>query len=239
MILSSQTLTGVTTKQSLIEDIDFLVGTDSNSYPLADKLRNINSHYGDVVALILEANDRWEWDDANRTDFPIGTCNLVANQQDYDLTGLSGLLKILRVEVADSSGTFSKLQPVDETQIGTAMSQFQSTAGTPQFYRETSNSVELYPKPSYNSVNGLKIYYQRSMSEFTTTSASSVPGFALPFHRILSLGASYDYAMANGKGNANQLFQRMELQKENLKNYYANRNKDVRPMLKPRVSNYE
>lgn len=240
MILSSSTLTGVTAKPSIIEDIDFLVGTDSNSYPLADKLRNINMHYYDVVALILESQSNWEWDDTNRTDFPIGTTNLVANQQDYDLSGLTGgLLKIVRIEAADSSGTFSKLQQIDESQIPMALSEFEKTAGTPKYYREIGSSIELYPKPSYNGTSGLKVYYQRAMSEFTNASASSVPGFAAPFHRILALGAAYDYALANNKPNANQLVQRMELQKVGLRDSYANRNREVKPIIRPRVSNYE
>ncbi len=108
MILSTNSLASVTAKPSLIEDIDFLVGSNSTSFPVADKLRIINKANYDVTTDILRYQSNWEFDDTNETDFPIATTNLVASQKDYALP--TTLVKLVRVEVKDSAGNFQKLQ---------------------------------------------------------------------------------------------------------------------------------
>ena len=82
------------TKQGLVEEIDFLLGTDATDYPTAQKTRNINRWFDRVISLILQADAKWEWDDTNYTDLPIATASLVANQQDYSISGTE-FLKIL------------------------------------------------------------------------------------------------------------------------------------------------
>jgi len=240
MILSSATLTGVTAKPSLIEDIDFFVNTDSNSYPLADKLRNINTHYYDVVSIILGAQSNWEWDDTNNTDYPIGTTNLVADQRDYSLP--SDFIKLLRVEILDASGSWRKLDQIDESQISSGLASTFTSNGTPQYYREIGNSIELYPKASSTGVTltaGLKIYTQRLPPLFTTSSAGTSPGFDARFHRILSYGAAYDYACAKSLPQANTLLQKKMALEALLREAYADRNREVAPMIRPRPQNYD
>lgn len=243
MILSSSNLSATTAKPSLIEDIDFLVGTDSTQYPLADKLRNINAWYYDVVTDILRYNSNWEWDDTNQTDFPIGTTNLVASQRDYGLP--ADFLKLLRVEVLDAGGSYRKLVEFDEQQVGVGLSEFMKTDGMPLYYREVGNSIELYPSPSATGTTltaGLKIYFQRHQVEFTNADASSSPGFAANFHRILSLGAAYDYAVVKLSANGTliaSLKGRIDEMRTALREYYSSRNKEVRPKLRPKARNFE
>lgn len=244
MILSTSTLTAVTAAPSIVEDIDFLLGTDSGQYPLAHKLRNVNLWFYNVVTDILQYNSNWEWDDTNKTDYPIGTTNLIASQKDYVLP--SSFLKILRVEVKDSAGNYQKVQEFDEQQVkGIGLSEFNKTDGLPLFYREIGNSIELYPAASASSTtltSGLKVYYQRAQSEFTNADAAVAPGFAAPFHRILSLGAAYDYASVKMTDNprvaANLMSQIVSL-REAMKKYYASRNREVRPSLRKKRTNYE
>lgn len=241
MQLSTVNLSGVTAAPSIIEDIDFLVSTDSSQYPLAHKLRNINLHYYDVVTDILGAQSNWEWDDTNKTDFPIGTTTLVAGQQDYSLP--SNFLKLLRVEVKDANGDYQKLEQFDEEQIrGIGLTEFMKNDNMPLYYREIGNSIELYPAPAAANVTltaGLKVYYQRTQTEFTISDASVSPGFAAPFHRILSVGAAYDYAFVKGLAVAVPLKQKLEELRSGLKAYYSSRNREVRPRLRPRKYNYE
>lgn len=241
MILSTATLTGVTVAPSIVEDIDFLLGTDSTSYPLAQKLRNINLHYYDVVTDILASQSNWEWDDTNNTDFPIGTTTLVAGQRDYSLP--TDFLKLLRVEVKDANGDYQKVEQFDESQIhGIGLATFMENNGMPIYYREVANSIELYPAPAAANVTltaGLKIYYQRNQTEFTTSDAAVSPGFAAPFHRILSIGAAYDYASIKGLARAGALKSRLEELRLTLKEYYASRNRENRPRMRVRKYNYE
>lgn len=243
MILSSSNLSAVTAKPSLIEDIDWTLGTDSTQYPLADKLRNINLWYYDVVTDILRYNSNWEWDDTNKTDFPIGTTNLVASQTDYALP--SNFLKLLRVEVLDAGGSYRKLTQFDEQQVAVGLTEFMKTDGMPLYYREIGSSIELYPAPSATDTTltaGLKVYYQRTQTEFTNADASVSPGFPANFHRILSLGASYDYATTKLSSNTtliNTLKAKIDAMRESIKEYYSSRNREVRPTLKVRVKNYD
>lgn len=243
MILSSSNLSAVTAKPSLIEDIDWTLGTDSSQYPLADKLRNINLWYYDVVTDILRYNSNWEWDDTNKTDFPIGTTNLVASQTDYALP--SNFLKLLRVEVLDAGGSYRKLTQFDEQQVAVGLTEFMKTDGMPLYYREIGSSIELYPAPSATDTTltaGLKVYYQRTQTEFTNADASVSPGFPANFHRILSLGASYDYATTKLSSNTtliNTLKAKIDAMRESIKEYYSSRNREVRPTLKVRVKNYD
>lgn len=241
MQLSTVTLTGVTAAPSIVEDIDFLLGTDSTSYPLAQKLRNINLHYYDAVTDIIASNSNWEWDDTNKTDFPIGTATLVAGQQDYALP--SNFLRVLRIEVMDAQGNYQKLDEFDEEQIGSVgLASFMSTDGMPVLYREIGNSIELYPAPAAANVTlvaGLKVYYQRTQTEFTNADAAVSPGFAAPFHRLLSIGAAYDYAFVKTLPIAIPLKQKLEEMRVALKAYYASRNREVRPAIRVRHRNYE
>lgn len=240
MILSSSSLSAVTAKPSIVEDIDFIVGTDSTQFPLADKLRLINAYYYDTSSDILEADGNWEWDDTNKTDFPIGTTTLVDNQRDYQLP--SNIVKLLRVEVLDSAGNYQRVEEFDESQVEQALSEFEETNGLPQFYRTIGNSIELYPKPATASVTttaGLKVYYQRTITEFTNADAAVSPGFDARYHRILSLGPAYDYAYMKGLDTAPRIKEKLDALRTALKSAYANRNKEVKINLKGKVRNYE
>lgn len=187
-------------KAGIVQDIDFWVNTDDNSYPIAQKTRNINRWLDDVVSIILACDGRWEWDDSNNTDLPIGTAALVNNQQDYSISGAT-FLDVTRVEVKDINGNYYLLNPISQHDVTTqALSEFQKTAGRPIYYDKVGDSIFLYPKPSSSAVTlsaGLKVYFQRVGSYFTVNDTTKSPGFAPLFHRILSVGPALDYAMAN------------------------------------------
>ena len=221
-------------KQGLCEDIDFLVNSDSNSYPLTDKCRNINKAYDEVVSLILQADGRWEFDDTNATDLPIATTNLVVNQQDYSLD--TTFLIISRVEVKDQAGTWRALKPISQQDVvrdGSSLTQFLSNPGIPQYYDKTANSVFLYPSPIYSQDASLKVFYQRNISYFVPTDTTKTPGFNTQFHQILSVSAALDYATSKNLPQGlphgripTALTTKLENLKMNLQNYYSRKSKD-------------
>lgn len=252
-----------TNKNGLIQDCEFWTqlgdGTISGDTTLLAVFTSlINQMYHRVVAWILEASGEWEWDDSNYTDFPIGTTSLFDNQQDYTLPAASStadastLLKIIRVEVKDKDGNYQKIKRIDETEIhDLGLASFLKTAGMPKYYREIGNSIELFPPPSSNNTTlsaGLKIYFQRTPVEFTTSDTTQQPGFVAPFHRILSIGASLDYAEANGLSMlATDLKKRLygdpnvldnKGLKRELQEFYSTRNLDRRIRLKGRYISY-
>ena len=232
----SANLTGI------VEEIDFYINTDSTSYPLKQKARNVNRRLDDVVSIILASDGRWEWDDSNQTDLPIGTSTLVNNQQDYEIAGAT-FLKITRVEVKDINGNYRKLEPIDQRNITTeSLTEFQKTAGKPLFYDKIGDSVFLYPKPSTALVTasaGLKVYFKRIPSYFSYDDTTKTPGFAPLYHRILSVGAALDYAIANEMVNKiNILTPIMAKLEQGLIDFYSSRSQDEQARMTPRSENY-
>ena len=132
------------------------------------------------------------------------------------------------MEVKNSSGDWTQLKQISiQDKKGTAMTEYKSTAGIPVEYDVLAQSVFLYPKPNYSLAAALKIYYQRDVSHFVSTDTTKVPGFAAPFHSILSFGAALDYAIANNLTSRISLF-REEIAKLEMAiiNFYGNRDKD-------------
>lgn len=221
----------------LVEYCDFLVKTNSTTYPIAQKTRNANAGMERVVSLILGADTRWKWDDTNHTDLPVGMQSLVSGQQDYGIN--TAYLKILKVTSKDSSGNYQELTKVDLWNMGKDPSEFKKTAGTPLYYEPRANSIFLYPKPNYASTNGLKVFFQRTIDYFATTDTTQEPGFASPFHKLIALYMARDYALANDMPNKLTLLQkeidRMEAQ---LVDYYSTRDEDERQKITLKVEDY-
>ncbi len=227
----------ITSGDGLVQDIDFLCHTNSANYPLIDKARNINNWYRKAVSWIREVPSDWEYDDSNHTTLPIYTSTLVHNQQDYELQ--STAQRIRRVEILDSSGNYILLDPIDSEEIGTATSEYYETAGLPQYYDLVGRSVMLYPKPSSADVTttaGIKIYVDRDIVEFESTDTTAVPGFSSSFHRILSLGAAFDFE--GDPTQKNYLLGQIRELKSEVQNFYVSRHKEGRTQIKPRRQNY-
>lgn len=231
-------------KAGLIQEAESLVFGD-NSYGrisndanlLATFTRYINEALNRVVSLILTSNGRWQWDDNNNTDFPIGTTNLGvtvgSEQQDYafDIT----FLKITRVEVMDNTGAWHLLKPLDQNDLyDQSLTDYLKTAGLPGFYDKIANSLFLYPKPlgtAVTATGGLKVWFQRPPSYFSISDTTKVPGFNSMYHRLVALIASRDYAMMKVLSNAKALDALVMQQEDSLGESYTLRNADERPQL--------
>lgn len=225
----------------LFEDIDFLCETDSTSYPIKDKARNINRWIWKAVVRRIKANKRWKFDDANHTTHPIVTTTLVDGQQDYSLP--TDLLKLSRVEIKDNNGDYYILKNIDETEITTGLTEFYETNGRPAYYDIVGDSVFLYPAPSATDVTtaqGLKVVYTRDFDAILSTDTTQEPCIAEPFHRIGSLGASYDYMLKRDVKRAQAYRAEVEGLLEELTEFEADKNESVKThmQLSHNVRNY-
>lgn len=226
-------------EKGLFQDAQFLTGTDSNSFPVADFTRLCNRWYYKAVLEAWHSSDDWEFDDTNQTGFAIATATLVDSQADYALP--SNALKIRRVEVKDAAGNWSIVRPIDERQIGVALDEFYETDGLPKYFRLERNSLVLYPAPLTASVTltaGLKLYFLREIDEFATSDTSQEPGLPEPFHRILSYGAAYDFCTAKNLPQAVMYRQEVEVMLRDLRTFMSNRNISRQTRLRPRIRNY-
>jgi len=227
-----------TTKAGIIQDIDFLLNLDDpTTYDIKDKTRNSNRAYDRVVSLILQADSRWEWEDTNKTDLPIAITDLVAGQRDYGID--TTFLRITKLLVKDRAGNWQILIPVDENDPEGRDIIEERAEGMPQRYIKKANSIFLGPKPNYSSTAGLKIHFQRNVDYFIDTDTTKKPGFAEPFHRLLSLYAAYDWCLANNLGGrmgilANEIT-KMEVA---LIEFYSSRARDEKPKIRLRKEIY-
>lgn len=213
------------TSQGIVQDVYFLTETNSTSYATADIVRNANRWAYKAVTWIIRSNKRWSFDDSNLTDPPILSDNLVAETQNYKMP--SALLKIIRVEVKDSSGNFRLLRPLDEAEIPVGLTEYKESSGLPTHYDLVGDYIYLYPKPAAASVttsSGLRYYVLREIDLFVAADTTQEPGFADPFHRIVSLGAAYDYCTAKEQhAKADRYLRDIETLKMELMAFYTER----------------
>lgn len=211
----------------IVNSIYFKTKTNSASFAAADMLILINNAYDREASLIINSDNRWQWDDTNQTDLPIATTNLVSGQQDYSIAVTH--LKITRVECAIDStvATFEKLEYFDQSDVDSSLTEEGDVSGIPYKYDNIGSSIFLYPKPNYNATAGLKLYFQRGPASFTSADVSTgtkQPGFSSLYHDLIPLWVAYDYAIANGLSTANGFMQEIIRKEDALKKDYNSRN---------------
>jgi hypothetical protein len=212
------------------EDIDFLCGSTSATYLVADKIRNINTAYQDVARTIWESAGDWQYDDTNVSTIPFATTTLVSGQQDYELPATTQ--RVQRVEVY-SGGTWNKLKQIDIHDVTTPLEEYRSGTGQPAVYDIVGRSVILYPAPDSGQ---MKVYVDRDVSLFSVSSTTESPGFATPFHRILSYSASIDF-MQDDKQREFLIYQKDRLEK-GLSRFYSKRNVERKTSIRPSSKKY-
>jgi hypothetical protein len=212
-----------------------LCDADSTSYPDAALLRRVNTADEETVAELIAASGTWQFDDTNYTDLPIGITDLVAGQYDYSFA--STFLEIERVSVLDQNGLWHTLDPIDKEAINVDMTEYQKVNGLPNEYDKQGSSIFLYPAPAAANVTltgGLKVYFKRTASVFTSGDVSTgtkAPGFASPYHVILSYKAAMPYCASYKKDRVPMLINEITRIRKDLLAFYARREQDVRKRL--------
>ncbi len=229
-----------TTKLGLIEDCEQLVfgnygdiSGPTNANRLYDFTARINRAYDKLATRIMGVDNRWQFDDTNYTDMPIGTTALVSGQQDYTLD--VEFLDITKVFALDSSGNKYMLYPFDITDP-VARPYFETpttTTGSPIYYDKVGGTINLYPTPNYAKVAGLIVHYRRKPSYFVYTDTTKPVGVPAIFHRYLSLEASLDYAVSKQLSIKNDMAVRLKEMEETIDNFYSMRNKDESKFIRP------
>lgn len=223
---------------NITELIDETVNTDSTTYTLAKKARDVNIALDRVLAIIFETGGTWQFDDSNHTDYPIITTNLVSGQRDYSfVTDEAGnmILEVQKVFCSDENGLFREISPVD-VPSGAPSNYYDglNTGGQPNTYEKNATGIFLDPIPNYNRTLGLKVYISREGSYFTSSDTTKKPGFAGIFHEYLVLHPAYKFAVRKGLAKAPQLKQDMAEMENAIREYYKRREKDVQKTLKTR-----
>lgn len=216
-------------------------GISGSTLLKAQFTQSLNNWYHKVVTMILSSMDGWDYDDINHTDFPILTTNLVANQQDYSLPASEKILKIKRIEITYDGTNWYKAEPMDINERGTGTS---TTLIAGDFitsepkYDIQFNSLFIYPIPDTSVTSGLKIWTTREVDEFTTSDTTQEPGIDEPFHEMLALGASFDFAAIKGLAIKNDLWAMLQDYETRLKKFYGKKEDDRVFQLKSSFIDY-
>ncbi len=239
-----------TNKNGLIQLIERNCGfsdgdISGNTLLLAQFTSDVNIALDKALSIIFQAGGTWQFDDSNYTDYPIITTNLVSGQRDYSFTtdGTNLVLDIYAVYAKISStGVFQKLDPIDvQSSLDLRTDNFtsgQDVTGIPYQYDKTANGIFLDPPTNYNSTGGLKVYVNREGSYFTVASTTKKPGIAGLFHEYLALRPSYEYAYRKSLSNVKALQIEMLTMEKAISDYYGERERDVRSIMKAKPFNF-
>lgn len=193
-------------------------------------------------AIALPASGKWQLDDNNNSDYPIITADLVSGQRDYGFTldGSSNIiLDIYRVMVANSSGRYEEILPVDQQSDGDVSTFYdgQNSSGTPIRYDKTANGIFLDPIPNYNYTAGLKVFINREASYFTYTDTTKKAGVTGIFHRYFVIKPALDYARRNSLASYLRLEAEVAKMEEAIRYHYAGRDRGTRRSMRANVEN--
>src|SRR3990167_1439179 len=214
-----------------------LCNADTTSYPAADLLRRINKNYEQVIGWLINADGIWEFDDSNYGSLPIGVYTLVNNQRSY--TFAADFLDLLEVSVMDSNGIYRKIDQFDPFVETLSVEElYGTTTGFPVVFDMVSDdTIKFYPNISSANVtlaSGLQVKFKRTADLFTSaqvTTGTKEPGFASPWHYILSYIAAIPFCASYKKDRVAASLDAVETKKEELIKHYSRRNKDHRNIM--------
>ena len=227
------------------QEIRDICGGDSNTEQLDNTtlLRRVNTAYEEITAKIMGMDGKWQFDDTNYTDFPVGVGNLTASQQDY--TFAADVLEVEGISILDSSGNFQKLIPIDDKELGIDPSEFMETDGMPFYYDKQGRSILLYPAPAAANVtltNGLKVFFKRTADLYTSaqvTTGTKQPGFASPFHLLIVYKACLPFLNKYLPEEVNWVLREIQLLEKGLADHYGRREVDRRKIITMKGINAE
>lgn len=221
--------------QDLISDISFRLGSgiDLNNYTLKDRTRNINTRLGMAWHSIFESYGGWKFMDDNQSDASSGLP--YADQTITSGTGLysipSAALAIDSIEVKyTSGGVLTKIYPLSHEEfMQRGGDSSWSSNGTPLYYMLQGDIIRLLPTPNFTLATAMRVYFQKSMTAFTTSDSTATPGFASIFHHILSIGAALDYAQGRLPAKVPGLTSAYNEVEARMRSFYAKRWRDREP----------
>ena len=219
------------TATQIYDKIDRCCGTDSTSYPLADKAVDVTLAQDEAFLFALKTAG-WNVDDFNHTKDPFITTDLVASQRDYHFTYdeqtnlILGIYKVMAK--ISASGIYKELKPVDiQRNPPSTMIDGDDATGVPTVYDKTSNGIFLDLIPSYDSTKGLKVFIDREMLAFASTDTTKVSGLDGLTHDYLYLKPSYERARDKGLQNVNRLKMDMLDARKKIDERYGRRERDI------------
>lgn len=234
-----------------------LVDADAISFTDANLLIEINNAYEEIAGdLIATSYEGWKFGDSNYTALPTGLFTLVNSQETYQLTGngttgidtTTPLLNVIGVSIKDNNGIWKVLTPIHLAQdiFPDDPVEYFKTDGQPQYYEKREDFLILYPAPdngvTVTLTSGLKVFFQRTADKFTAaqvTTGTKTPGFASPYHVLLSFKAALDYALTYKPERVPMIMNGIARLEKKMFAFYAQRSQDERKVITMRQISYK
>ena len=239
-IVNQSTAQTETAGEDIVSLINFLCDSDYLSYPPVKKVLNVNVAYEELVAMIINADGTWQFDDANLTDLPRGKGNLVEGQESY--TFASDYLQIEHIDILDTNNLYCRIKPFDPKEysdrspdeIWGVDSSGNPNTGFPEVYDIKGDSIRLYPAPTADSVtltNGIRVDFKRTVDLFTVADTTQQPGLPSTHHSLLAYMASVPYCMKFHQDRLALYEKKVDEMKKTLISHYAHREKNKRKIM--------
>lgn len=239
-----------TTKDALCQEVDRLCDTTDTNYSRLAKTARINASQDEVVSWIITADGTFEFDDKNQSDLPRATFTLQEGVARYNFA--TEFLRVLELEIKDANGVYYRIKPLDPDALGGLSwdEYFGTTSGSPntglpEYYDTNADGIVLGPAPTASSVTlaaGGRVTFQRKPVAFTSTSAtttdSTEPGFASPFHVVLAYMAAIPYCTTYKKDRVATYVQKVAEMKQQILQFYGRRNRDQRAIITNKPINF-
>lgn len=207
-------------------------GDITNDNDRKDEFTNyVNDAMSDAWHIIFNNYAGWQFDDTNKSDLPIATTDLNNSDHKYSLPSESVTIK--DVEIQQDDGEWRQIEALTAEEISEfeAEDEFLDSDSTPQYYKVVGRTLEIYPAPDYDKTNGLKVYYDRAMVDFSASDTTQEPGFAEPYHKYIPISASLEWRKINTPDDSTTQFLREDkkLKGRELGQFYNDRWEDDKP----------
>lgn len=223
--------------------IDLEVKTNTTSYPLADKVLDINVAMDDALDIAIRSCGIGQYDDTNHPNYPTITTDLNSGQRDYTYTqdGSGNLiLDIYKVMVMNPSGVYEEIPQVDMQTWDNNESFYdgQNVTGQPTKYDRTGNGIMFDVIPNYDQTDGVKMFINREGSYFTISDTTKKPGIDGRLHEYLVVSPACKYADRNSLNNYATLTNRKLLLEKKIAEVYSKKDRGVRKILSRNLKNF-
>lgn len=220
------------------DEINDICNTDNNSFPLTSKARRVNLALDRFFTLAFQADGRWTFDDVTRSNVPIESIDIVANQQSYNLNGFtSEIINVVRFESVDSNGNKVLLRRLKREDVEGALTAHQTPTATqptpsnPMEYDLIGNFIYLYPKPNFSATNGLTVYMERNKLEMVSTYTTTPLGVPSIFNEYICRYASLPHLIETQRPSKNDIAGQIQQDEAAILNYFANREKGIKRQM--------
>ena len=216
--------------------------TASAKYADTDVDANLNMWYRILLGWVFEDTGIWEFNGET------SVTNLVLGQEEYVLPADFVILN--RVELLyPNQSDYVRADRIDDKQVeGGAFANDEIPFGSDgaPVYRTFGNSIFIYPTPTANVTNGLRLEYLTDITELSV--AGDIPTLNTLVHHVMSIGAAYEYCLTNEQPRKaqmlwNQLFGRSgssptESLKAQVQMLSAQRDRSVKQRIIPRFKSF-